>query len=67
MAVDRHKAHQRNTRLIPLAFEVFSGQGKERRVMRTMSARRANQVYDRLIEEGNQAEIWLGSLLVRDR
>jgi hypothetical protein len=57
--------HEAGTRIIPLAYEVYTGSGNERRVVRTMSARRANQTYERLIAEGNSAELWLGSMQLK--
>ncbi len=63
--MERHIPDETRTRIIPLAYEVYTGSDKERRVVRTMSARRAHQVYERLIAEGNSAEIWLGSLLLK--
>jgi hypothetical protein len=58
-------ADEQRTRIIPLAYEVHVGWGKERRVLRTMSEGRADKVYRRLSADGNPVEIWLGRLRLK--
>ncbi len=49
----------------PLPFEVITGYGSGRRVVRTHSRAEAERIYREHLKRGRQPAIFLGNLLVR--